>query len=101
MSVSIEFDGPEGRDGPFEVASANGWQLLCETCEAAGLASLIALSEEGYYPNTAEISKDLDALFREDVFPSAKVRDTAEGLRKWVGVGAEDESISVVNEDEE
>lgn len=95
MSVAVRFWG-DGDDGPFQVATANGWRLFCEwASKLPGFPALKELARDGASSDTSRLSQQLRAAIKLGSPPPA-VRSTAEGFLARVGVGHEDEQIQIM-----
>lgn len=94
MSVSVFFHGAEdGDDGPFELSSAVGWNLLGEW--AAHSKPLRDLAATGCHKGTDEISHDLAELLDKSKPDNPNVESTAKRLLELIGVGDENETMEV------
>lgn len=98
MSVSIRFSGAaDGDDGPFQLASASGWQAFARWVDGlpSGFTELRKLTETGTVKNTAELSDELLSAEVTDFSPDKDIADTIEQLQEVLGVGDPDEVATV------
>jgi hypothetical protein len=95
MALHVTFSGArDGDDGPFQLASASGWQAAMKTASGAGKA-IDALFADGAVTNSTKLAKDLDKALAMKL--PKDVHDTLAQLRELVGSGDEQETVSVID----
>lgn len=100
MSVSIEFVDNGGTDGPFQLASNNGWTLVVEWANKlpAKFNAVKKLCQDGEVEDTAELSSQLnDALISQYAPSNENVYKTLAELCEVLGQGAEEELAVVTS----
>lgn len=93
MALSVSFVGaPDGDDGPFQLATANGWKEFAAWAEQhADCPALQALVRDGTC-NSRELAEELE---RVDEPISSNVSDTLDGLVQLLGDGDPAERVLV------
>lgn len=95
MSVSVEYRDGDSADGPFQLASAAGWEAVgAWVHDLPGYETLHELVETGEARNTASLSDDLKSAMY-DYPPKALVKKTLDELLETLGVGDESETAVV------
>ena len=92
MSLSITFTGPEGTDGPYQLASAGGWDRFSSW--VSNSPPLRHLVNAGSYVGTDSLSKAL-ATHIDQVTALDDVNHTAQQLLDLLGVGDSEETATV------
>jgi hypothetical protein len=105
VGLSIQFTGAaDGGDGPFPLASANGWALFAEwaaALPAAASRAVRALADAGEVTGTDALAAELAAALAAHPPENPAVADTARGLAELVGGGDPGETATVTGEDGE
>lgn len=90
MSNSIEFQGPDGNDGPFLLASGGGWTNFCEWVLSLPdrYKTLRLLVNDGEAKDTLSLGNELKECldkYGSGIDPNTK--DVVDHLIESIGVG--------------
>lgn len=95
MSLSVKFHGAkDGDDGPFSLCSASGWKLVAEWAHTPLVQELVL---HGTVKNSKAFAVELKAALA-DREPTAPVLHTLRGLLCNIGLGDEEESVSITDD---
>lgn len=101
MGLSVHFTGAaDGDDGPFDLSTARGWQLVAEwvaTLPKADAPKLRSLAALGRVRDTAALSAELAAALESHPPTSVAVRATLDALAEVLGVGDRKETATVTD----
>lgn len=89
MSLSITFLADDGNDGPFQLSSATGWNLVSEWADSLpeGYASIKVLTDSAECGDTRELGRQLTEALEKFPPDNPDVKDTLEELLDLMGVG--------------
>lgn len=93
MSMSIVFFDDGQSDGPFQIATGNGWAEIVEVSK--DLPRLSELIESGQTTDTYALRKEIDELLARH-FQSSTLRSTLNGLVEKLGIGSPSEEAVIV-----
>ena len=93
--VSIKFIQGQEEDGPFSLATTNGWSLF--RAWARQSKALSQLFTSGIYVGTDRLSKALIEAIRQFP-PRGSVLSTVNGLGRILGVGDQSETAVILSE---